>query len=234
MHSPCRSFTPRRRHALLPRRPDTIHRNSDTPPCPRPDYDLYQNASLERDQLLDFSAAGAGRSLDASEARLGHRVAGLRVHDPDSNELVDACLEEGGHLAGLRALRSTGRKSVFSLFSSAWTKQREMATLAHRSPCSSGTPLHFEHLLVERARARARGSEKERVYVIEICYSPWPHGKFRRWAGPSHPPLAISLLRALTLSYSLFLSLSLSLAMVYFGLERHSSFSPSVDVPVLI
>lgn len=78
-------------------------------------YDLYRNASLERDQLLDFSAAGAGRSLGASEARLGHRVAGLRVHDPDSDELVDACLEEDGHLAGLRALRSTGRIERVSL-----------------------------------------------------------------------------------------------------------------------
>lgn len=41
-------------------------------------YEMMQNTSIERDQLLDFSARGAQRSLAASEARLGgYRVRGM-------------------------------------------------------------------------------------------------------------------------------------------------------------
>ena len=64
----------------------------------------------------DYSAAGAGRSLEASEARFGgHRVAGLRLHDADTDELVDECLAPDGMVAGLRALREAGRVEQVSL-----------------------------------------------------------------------------------------------------------------------
>ena len=79
-------------------------------------YDLLKNTSLERDEFLDYSANGAGRSLTASECRFGgHRVAGLRVHDADTDELVDECLKPDGMLAGLRALRRAGRIDQVSL-----------------------------------------------------------------------------------------------------------------------
>jgi D-threo-aldose 1-dehydrogenase len=78
-------------------------------------YDLLTNASRERDQIFDYTAEGAARSLDASEARFGHRVAGLRVHDADTDELVDDCLAPGGMLEGLRALREAGRIDSVSL-----------------------------------------------------------------------------------------------------------------------
>ena len=79
-------------------------------------YDLLKNTSMERDQLLDYTAGGAGRSLTASECRFGgHRVDGLRVHDADTDELVDKCLKPDGMLAGLRALREAGRISQVSL-----------------------------------------------------------------------------------------------------------------------
>ncbi len=79
-------------------------------------YDLLKNTSIERDQVLDYTANGATRSLTASECRFGgHRVAGLRVHDADTDELVDECLKPDGMLAGLRALRAAGRIDQVSL-----------------------------------------------------------------------------------------------------------------------
>ena len=79
-------------------------------------YDLLKNTSLERDQVLDYTANGATRSLTASECRFGgHRVAGLRVHDADTDQLVDECLKPDGMLAGLRALRAAGRIDQVSL-----------------------------------------------------------------------------------------------------------------------
>jgi hypothetical protein len=62
-----------------------------------PLYDLVKNTSTERDEVLDYSANGAARSLTASECRLGGaRVAGLRIHDADTDELVDECLKPDG------------------------------------------------------------------------------------------------------------------------------------------
>ena len=80
-------------------------------------YDLVKNTPRERDELLDYSAHGASRSLTASECRLGgrQRVAGLRVHDADTDELVAECLKPDGILAGLRGLREAGRIDQVSL-----------------------------------------------------------------------------------------------------------------------
>ena len=62
-----------------------------------PLYDLVKNTPTQRDELLDYSASGAARTLTASEYRMGGaRVAGLRVHDADTDELVDECLKPDG------------------------------------------------------------------------------------------------------------------------------------------
>eukprot|EP01052_Picozoa_sp_SAG31_P054507 SAG31_NODE_14548_length_800_cov_0.880171_2_plen_54_part_00 len=38
----------------------------------------------------------------------GHYVDGLRLHDADTDELVDECLAADGMIAGLTALKSEG------------------------------------------------------------------------------------------------------------------------------
>ena len=70
---------------------------------------IFPETDPGRVPLLDYSAAGARRSLAESRARLGPgRVVGLRVHDCEAGPRLEAALAPGGALEGLAALKAEG------------------------------------------------------------------------------------------------------------------------------
>ena len=70
---------------------------------------IFPETDPGRVPLLDYSAAGARRSLAESAARVGSgRVVGLRVHDCERGPRLEAALAPGGALEGLAELKREG------------------------------------------------------------------------------------------------------------------------------
>lgn len=84
---------------------------SDHPKC------IFKGIPNDRVPVLDYSSGGAQASFTDSEKRLGEGyIAGLRVHDCESDALLEATISPGnGALAGLHSLKASGKVESIGL-----------------------------------------------------------------------------------------------------------------------
>ena len=77
---------------------------ADSPEC------IFKGIPSDRVSVLDYTASGSKASFMESEERIGEgHIVGLRVHDCETEHLLDLATGKDGALSGLSALKKEGK-----------------------------------------------------------------------------------------------------------------------------